>query len=87
MRVKCTETGGATALPITINQCNGSANGGGSTVTCTTAFTNNFLAVATTPTPTPPQPTPSTRLRPPTVPAKVGGRFDDSEGTRNWFRV
>ncbi len=72
MRVKCTETGGATALPITINQCNGSANGGGSTVTCTTAFTNNFLAVATTPTPTA-APTPTPKPTPTaTVPAKVG---------------
>jgi hypothetical protein len=49
-RVKCNETGGATALPITINQCNGSANGGGSTVTCSTTFTNNFVAAPTTPT-------------------------------------
>ena len=32
-RVQCTETGGATALPVTITQCDGSSNGGGSTMT------------------------------------------------------
>jgi hypothetical protein len=74
MRAKCTETGGATALPITINQCNGSSDGGGSTVTCATTFTNNFVASApaTTPTPTPtPTGTPAPTATP-TAPGKVG---------------
>lgn len=69
MRVKCTETGGATALPLSINQCNGSANGGGSTVTCTANFTNNFLAaVPTTTTTTVPPNAPTTPATPPNAP-------------------
>jgi hypothetical protein len=54
-RVQCDVTGAATAEPVTINQCNGSSNGGGSTMTCTTTFTNNFVAATpTTTTPTSP---------------------------------
>jgi hypothetical protein len=56
MRVKCNVTGPATALPVSINQCNGSANGGGSTVTCTTRFVNNFITSSPTPTSTPASP-------------------------------
>jgi hypothetical protein len=55
-RVQCTETGGATALPVTITQCDGSSNGGGSTVTCTTAFTNTFEAATPTTTTAPATP-------------------------------
>jgi hypothetical protein len=76
-RVKCTESGGATALPLSINQCNGSANGGGSTVTCTVNFTNNFLAAVPTTT-TPPQ-APSTPTT--TTPAAPIGPTPPSAGT------
>ena len=41
--VQCTVTGAASALPVTINQCNNTATGGGSSVTCTATITNNFV--------------------------------------------
>jgi hypothetical protein len=96
-RVKCTESGGATALPLSINQCNGSANGGGSTVTCTVSFTNNFLAAVpttttttipkapTTPTTTPTTPTtpgtPPTPTKTPTAPTSGTGGTASPAGT------
>ena len=45
-RVHCTVTTSTSSaeLPVTINQCNGSA-AGGSTVTCTSSITNIFVAV------------------------------------------
>jgi len=45
----------ATALVLTINQCNGSANGGGDAVVCSSTITNNALPVTagTGPTPAP----------------------------------
>jgi hypothetical protein len=48
MRVKCTVTGAGSALPASINQCNGSSNGGGSTVTCSTTIVNDFVPLSTT---------------------------------------
>jgi hypothetical protein len=33
----------ATGLPVTINQCNGSANGGGELVICTTSMVNRLI--------------------------------------------
>ena len=69
-------TGGSTALPVTINQCNGSGNGGGSTVTCTTTITNNFLSLTTVTTPTSPSgtsPAPSSGSGGTGTPAAAGG--------------
>src|SRR5450759_2680468 len=56
--VQCTVTGAASALPVTVNQCNGTATGGGSSVTCMTTMTNHFV---TAPPPTTPTTTPTTR--------------------------
>jgi hypothetical protein len=41
--VQCNVSGSSSALPMSINQCNGSANGGGSTVTCTSTVVNQFV--------------------------------------------
>ena len=63
MRVRCTVTPSTSsaALPVTINQCNGST-AGGSTVTCTASIVNIFLP--TTPTTAAPSTTLASRPRP-----------------------
>ena len=75
-RVKCTVTTSTStaALPITINQCVGSANGGGSLVTCRAQIVNHVLAVtptttatATTTAPSTSRPRPSGSVRPSTT--------------------
>ncbi|MBG6058104.1 hypothetical protein IWX89_001546 [Cryobacterium sp. MP_M3] len=45
-------------LPVAINQCNNSANQGGSVVTCTASLTNNITTAAAITTPTPVATTP-----------------------------
>lgn len=77
------------ALPFTVNQCNNSANGGGSTVVCSTSMVNRITAISTpvippdggdtptaTPTPTPtatPTPTPTPTPSASATPVPVPG--------------
>jgi hypothetical protein len=70
--VQCTAKGHASALPLTINQCNGTATGGGSNVTCTASIANAFSPVpppvTTPPVTTPPVTTPPVTTPPVTTP-------------------
>ncbi len=70
--VQCTAVGGASALPLSVNQCNGTATGGGSSVTCTVSVANVFEQVAppvtTPPVTTPPGTTPPVTTPPGTTP-------------------
>jgi len=52
LRVQCTVSGAAEALPVSINQCNDSAIAGGETVTCMASVTNNFISPPPPPTTT-----------------------------------
>ena len=65
--VQCTAAGDATALPLTINQCNGTATGGGSSVTCTVSIADIFSSV-TPPATSPPVTTPPVTIPPVTTP-------------------
>jgi hypothetical protein len=65
--VQCTVTGAASALPVTVNQCNGTATGGGSSVTCMTTMINNFVATTTTTTTTTTPATTTTTTTAPTT--------------------
>ncbi|QYF74242.1 hypothetical protein [Cryobacterium sp. PAMC25264] len=74
-RVTCTvaPSTASTALPVSINQCIGSANGGGAFVTCSASLTHTVYPAGTvvppvgTPTPTP-TPTPGPTTPPATTP-------------------
>jgi hypothetical protein len=50
-------TGTDAALPVTINQCNGTSNGGGSAVTCMATVADVFVPASTTTTTTTATPT------------------------------
>ena len=68
--VQCTATGDASALPVIINQCIGTATGGGSGVTCSVSIANVFTPV-TPPVTTPPVTTPPVTTPPVTTPPVV----------------
>jgi hypothetical protein len=65
--VQCTAAGDASALPLSINQCNGTATGGGSSVTCTVTIANVFTPV-TPPVTIPPVTIPPVTIPPVTIP-------------------
>ena len=77
-RVQCSVTAAGSALPVTVNQCNGST-AAGSTVTCDVTYTNNFTAAAAPDVPATTPITPTPTLVP--VAADTGGPTPASTST------